>query len=433
MRPRPRRGPPELRVPLRTRVGRLRRSLLRRSWPLARRAAAAYRRTVVARTRVVVVVGSLGKTTTARATARALGLRPRGLAANALGYVARAVLRIRPGQRLAVIEVGVNKPGQMGLYARLVRPDIVVVTSIASEHSRSFGSLEAIREEKATMVRALPEHGLAVLNGDDEHVLWMATQTRARVVTFGFGAGNDVRCTEREPDWPDGSTLTIESAGERYTVRSRLHGRPAAHAALAAIAVALAADVPRGEAVARIETLTPGSQRLQVVALPDGGHLVRDEFKSPSESMEVALDFIAEIPARRRVVVVGDIADPLGTPAQVYGPLGERIAAVADLAILVGRSARRYATGARRAGMPPEALVLVGPSVHAAIALLEGRIGPGDVVLVKGRDTQRLDRIALALMGRRVGCAIEICRLPATRRCDGCELLVHGAGGRAEA
>lgn len=131
-------------------------------WPVLMRAALLYRKTVTRRTRVVAVVGSFGKSTAACCLAAALGRDVDKLSQrNAGSFVARAVLGIRPGQEHAVVEVGVMRPGQMGPYARMIRPDVTVVTSVGSEHNRSFPTLEVTRSEKADMVRALRNGGIA--------------------------------------------------------------------------------------------------------------------------------------------------------------------------------------------------------------------------------------------------------------------------------
>jgi len=130
---------------------RLYRRFLRLLWPILRFVAILYRKIFLRHTRVVVVIGSFGKTTTVRAVSAALGTRriPHG-SGNAFEEIVEAMLRIRPSDRRAVFEVGVDAPGQMAAYVNMLRPDITVVTSIGSEHNRSFGTLEATREEKAT-------------------------------------------------------------------------------------------------------------------------------------------------------------------------------------------------------------------------------------------------------------------------------------------
>ena len=120
---------------LRTPVGRaaVRGGVLHRTWPLLARLAMGYRATLVRRTRVVAVVGTFGKTTTARAVTIALGNDPGpNIPGNAFAAAAREVLRIRPRDRRAVIEIAISRPGLMRTYARMVHPDVAVVTSVGS-------------------------------------------------------------------------------------------------------------------------------------------------------------------------------------------------------------------------------------------------------------------------------------------------------------
>jgi UDP-N-acetylmuramoyl-tripeptide--D-alanyl-D-alanine ligase len=132
--------------------------------PLTNAATRLWRRTGASRTHVVAVIGSYGKTTTVRALSTVLcGNLHRYSANNAGFFVNHAILRIRPGQKHAVIEVGISGFDQMAPCAEVVRPDTVVVTSIGSEHGRSFGTLSATRSEKVKMVEALGRKGRAVL------------------------------------------------------------------------------------------------------------------------------------------------------------------------------------------------------------------------------------------------------------------------------
>jgi UDP-N-acetylmuramyl pentapeptide synthase len=397
-------------------------------WPLTSRLAVLHRRVLVSRTRVVAVTGSFGKTTTTRAVSAAIGYeqrRKRG--GNAFAAIARAVLRTRPWDRYLVIEVGVAGPGQMDPYTSILRPDIAVVTSIGSEHMRSFGSLEATRAEKAKLVRALPPTGLAVLNGDDPMVRSMATETRARVATFGFESQNDVRATDLELVWPEGSRFTIGAGGKRRSVTTRLLGWPMVYPLLAAVTVALFEGQDLDETLARLEALPQTPGRLEVIPLENGAFVLRDDFKSTLETVDAALDVLAEIPARRRMVVLGEVSEPPGSQGPIYRRLGARVAEVASRAVFVGVNFQRYAAGARGAGLPATAMVNAGRDVLGAAELVRSWLGPGDVVLVKGRDTQRLDRIWLAIEGRPVRCNIDFC--DARGRCDSCPMLERGWDG----
>jgi UDP-N-acetylmuramoyl-tripeptide--D-alanyl-D-alanine ligase len=314
----------------------------------------------------------------------------------------------------------------MATFASLVRPDIVVVTSIGSEHGRSLGGPEAIRQEKAAMVRALGPDGLAFLNGDDPNVRWMMGQTQAKAVTFGLGQDNDVWADDIALDWPGGMRFTLHAAGRSRAAQTRLLGRHQLRAVLAAVAVARAEGVDLDAALARLAQLPPTPGRLQPVWLPNGAVLLRDEFKSPIETIDAALDLLAEIPARRKIVVLGEVADTPAGRRSLYRGIGERLARVAERVIVVGRSHRLYAAGARRAGMPAGGVLDAGPYPSHALALLREDLAAGDVVLIKGRTSQRLQRIALALEGRAVGCELATCRVYPGIGCERCPVLESG-------
>jgi UDP-N-acetylmuramoyl-tripeptide--D-alanyl-D-alanine ligase len=417
---------------LRTQPGRwqLRRAAAYRAWPLLRLLASGYRRSLLRRTRLFIVVGSLGKTSTTRAVAEALGgnVGPR-FRSNQFGFLALSLLAIPPWRRKAVIEVGISGPGQMTAYASMLRPDVTVVTSIASEHRSSFGTLERTRNEKAEMVRALGPSGVAVLNSDDPHVRWMAGETAARVVTYGLGNGAQVRGLDPELQWPTGLSFTVSAAGKEALLRSRIIGKHMVYPLLAAVAVALNEGVERDTALQRLEGLEPLEGSLQPVRLPNGVTLLRDDRKSPVESIEAALDVLAEIPARRRIAVLGDVTEPPGRQSLLYARLGERVGSIVNRVFFVGRAGEQYRVGTKRAGLTLAAVTLCGNDLMAALAPLRAELAEGDVVLLKGRYGQRIERLALALQGADVRCNLTFC--DATHlSCSRCAMLTRGWRGR---
>jgi len=410
---------------LRTPVGRRKvvRAIRHYCLPVVKPLAVLSRRTLGSSTRVIAVVGSLGKTTTVRATEMALGLPPdpRG-GANSLTVVAGKVLRLRPRQCFAVIEAGIEDVGQMAAFAEMLSPQVAIVTSISSEHNRKLKSLEVTREEKARMVMALPENGLAILNGDDPNVLWMRERTKARVLTFGFSDCNDVRATDMNLVWPEGTRFQLHIAGKTYSAATRLLGSHMVYPILAAMAAAYAEGRPLEQSLEVLRDLAPTPGRMQPIELPNGAWVLNDSFKSALESIHAALDVFASIQAGRRLIVMGDVAEPPGSQGPIYRKIGEGIATIADTAVFIGNGYRQYAPGARSAGMKASRMVYAGRSVKKAFDILQTLLRPGDAVLVKGRDTQRLERIVLQLQGRRVRCAIDPCRVKGTL-CADCPML----------
>jgi UDP-N-acetylmuramoyl-tripeptide--D-alanyl-D-alanine ligase len=309
----------------------------------------------------------------------------------------------------------------MARYAEMIRPDIVVVTSIKSEHNRSFQSLDDTRAEKVLMVRALPETGLAVLNGDDPNVLWMASQTRARVLTIGQGPDNDVRAADIR-DLPDGTAFTAVMPEGSFEVRTRFRGRHMVFPFLAALAVAVREGVPPEEALARLADVMSADGRMQWIELPGGPVIVDDSFKGNAESLHAALDALAALHATRKIVVFGGVDEPPGKQGDVNREAGRRIGAVADRVLCLGKSLCGVRAGAVESGMRREDVSLLPVDFRSVVHWLQEELRPGDVVLVKGKMMLRLRRIALCMTGRRVACDVTSCKVKVAS-CEQCPLL----------
>lgn len=382
-----------------------------------------YRRHVIADTRLVAVVGSLGKTTTRRALHAALACPDRGFAYSNYGVkLAMNLLRVRRGDSHAVIEAGIGGPGYMAGYARMLQPDIAVMTSISSEHSRSFPTLDETRNEKVKMISALGPAGVAVLNGDDSRVRWMATQTRARVITFGLDEGNDVRGINLR-ETPDGLAFDAVLKTGTHPVRTRFLGTHMAYPFLAAMAVAELEGIAMDGVLARLAELAPADSRMALVRLSNGATIVDDSFKNAIETIHAAFSAFAAMPAKRRIVVLGGVEMPPGKQGVTNRELGMRLGQFADLVIcLGGRGMSGVRTGAVASGMDEKAVRLLGDDHESVAALLAAELRAGDAVLIKGRSTQRLRRVVLRLMGRPVTCPVRHCNVKVAS-CDVCPLL----------
>ncbi|HSW48523.1 MAG TPA: hypothetical protein VLH09_00030, partial [Bryobacteraceae bacterium] len=222
-------------------------------------------------------------------------------------------------------------------------------------------------------------------------------------------------------DWPQGMRFRLHMDGQERLIQLRLLGRHMVYPALAAAAVAAAQGVPPGEVVPRLAALTPALGRMVPRPLPNGATIICDTLKSGLETIHASLDLLAGIPAARKIVVLGPISEPPGPQGPLYRALGARIAEIAQLAVFVD-SFREYKAGVRRAGMPREACRDAGHGISGAAEYLHRELRAGDVVLIKGRRNQRLERIALALEGRAVRCRLVTCNVGATH-CDRCSQL----------
>jgi UDP-N-acetylmuramyl pentapeptide synthase len=206
-------------------------------------------------------------------------------------------------------------------------------------------------------------------------------------------------------------------------------GRVMVYPILAAIAVAGAEGVPLDDAIGALEALQPTARRLEPVTLPNGAVLLRDDHKTAHETIEAAFDVAAGIPARRRILVMGSIDEPIGPQRRWYRHFGERSASIFSSAVLLtGHSFTSFVAGAKERGAPKDAMVRVR-NVQEAVRALPEDLGPGDFILVKGTAAQRLERLALALKGRVVLCDVPLCDVKMVR-CEHCAMLARGWEGR---
>lgn len=383
-----------------------------------------YRRFLLRRTRVVAVVGSLGKTTTRRALSAALGCPERNFSYSNYGAsLAGNLLRVRRRDRHAVLEAGVAGPGPMAGYAAMLRPDLVVVTSIKSDHNRSFPTLLDTRAEKVNMVRGLSADGVAVLNGDDPHVRWMASQTPARVVTFGLNDDNDVRATDLRPS-PSGMTFTAVLPGGSIEVHTRFTGAHMIYPFLAALAVADLEGEPLDAAAARLAGVVPADSRMELLCLQNGITILDDSLKGTLESVHAALDAFAELPAIRRIVLFGGIEQPPGKQGDLNREIGRRLGAMADAVLCLGskKSMSSIRAGAVAAGLSLEQVLFFSSGINQVVDWLQRELRPGDALLIKGKGTLGLRRVVLRLQGVPVTCAVAYCGVKVPS-CDVCPLL----------
>ncbi len=400
--------------------------VFQRSWPLLWMIAFLYRRLFLRRVKIIVIIGSYGKTTTLRAIKTALG-RPlsKYYQGNCWSYVAAAVLRIRPRDAFEAIEIGIDGKGQMATYARLVNPQLVVVTSIGSEHHRSLGDLQQTRSEKSQMIRQLSPRATVFLNGDDSNVRWMRQRTRARLVTFGFCPDNDVRAILVYTTFSDGTRFRLLMNKIDVSVKTRLLGRHMVYPVLSALAVAHVLGIPLQSTINRLGIFDPTPGRMQKVELKNHILLIRDEFKSSLETIQKAFKVLERRSGKRKIIVMGEVSEPPGSQGPIYREIGGEMAAIFDQIVIVGVNYQRYASGATKAGFSREQIFDAGNSIMEAIRYLKKHLKSGDIVFIKGRDTQRLERISLALMGRKVKCDIQSCDAR-PHRCDTCPMLETG-------
>src|SRR3990167_7636886 len=191
---------------------------------------------------VIGITGSVGKTLTQNAIYAVLSQKYKVVVGeenlDPTFRIPQTILKTKPWDQVIILEFGVEHPGEMSAYLKIAKPDIAVVTSVAPTHTKYFGSVHGVFDEKSKIVSALPKEGYAVLNVDDPQVANMANLTRAKVFWYGQKAGNGVKVSHFKQDL-NGSSFRLQYKGQRATVNWKIVGRHHLTSAYAAATVGL--------------------------------------------------------------------------------------------------------------------------------------------------------------------------------------------------
>jgi UDP-N-acetylmuramoyl-tripeptide--D-alanyl-D-alanine ligase len=355
--------------------------------------------------RLVAVTGSVGKTTTKemlRTILTAFGRTHAAVASyNNQWGLPLTLARMPPDAEFCVAEIGMNHAGEIAPLARLARPHVAVITAVEKAHIGFLGSIEAIADEKAEILRALEPGGVAVLPADTPLLPRLrAAAGSARVVTFGAAPTADARLVGLQMD-ADGSDVAAEVEGQPVTFRLNAPGRHMAMNALAALAAAghlarraeeAAERSGAGEVLQRFAPVIGRGARRQI-ALAGGTALLLDEsYNGNPASMRAALAVLRLQPARRRIVVLGDMLELGDAGPGEHRALAVEVAASADHLFACGPLMRDLFAAV------PAAIRVAHTRDSASLAPILARfVTAGDAVLIKGSLGSRMKLVVNAL------------------------------------
>jgi UDP-N-acetylmuramoyl-tripeptide--D-alanyl-D-alanine ligase len=358
---------------------------------------------------VIGVTGSSGKTSTKDLIAQVVGrlgptVAPVGSFNNEIGHPLTA-LRADGDTRYLVLEYSARGLGHIAYLTEVAPPRIGVVLNVGTAHIGEFGSQDVVARAKGELVEALPASGTAVLNADDPLVRTMAARTAARIVLFGRVPEATVRATDEWLDEQGRPRFSLVTPEGTLPVAMRLHGSHAVGNALAAAAAAREVGMPLHEIAEALSEATAVSRwRMEVTERDDGVTIVNDAYNANPESVRAALDALRHMArgagtgTRRAYAVLGGMAELGAVSATEHEKIG-RHAARSGLAglIIVGEDAAPMLEGAKQVGSWTGECVQVD-DVGAAVAALNERLRPRDVVLIKGSRVAGLERVAQALL-----------------------------------
>ena len=330
------------------------------------------------------ITGSVGKTTTKDLVRACLAWSFRTSASersfnNELG-LPLTLLNAPDDAQWVVLEMGARDTGHISRLAEVARPVVGIVTSVAMAHIEYFGDLDGVARAKGELVTALPASGVAVLNLDDRRVAAMAERSPCPVVGYAVDGDAEVRAEGVALDSELRPSFRLSTPWGKGDVRLALHGVQQVPNALAAASAALWCGVPFDGVVSALASVTGSPLRMEVHHVQGGPVLVVDCYNANPASTEAALRSLAALGARRKVALLGLMAE-LGTETEAEHQRTARIAQELGIEV-VG-----YQTG-----LYGSAQVF---GADDAVALMQ-TVGPGDALLVKGSRVARLEDVVRA-------------------------------------
>lgn len=304
-----------------------------------------------------------------------------------------------------VLEYGIDKPGDMAYLAGIVPLDYAVITSLGDVpvHVENFSSRERLWEEKLIIARGLKPDGILFYNADDEELARRAPKAFPYCRAFGHGREAHIKaeqvCLMRNADdLPAGITGTL-CIGDRCLMfeAPNLAGLHWISAILAAAAVAHALGVPEMQIMSAIGDLTPLNGRLKLLPGVKGSWVFDDTYNASPASTAAALAVLKASSPHRRIAVLGDMLELGAFTENAHRQVGLLAAASCDMVFVVGARAKFIAAAALQAGMTPSAVHAFG-SANEVGKPLETMLKAGDVVLVKGSQGMRMERVVEEIM-----------------------------------
>jgi UDP-N-acetylmuramoyl-tripeptide--D-alanyl-D-alanine ligase len=353
------------------------------------------------------ITGSVGKTTTKEILASLLGTKLRVLKSegnfnNEYG-LPLTLFRLEEAHDVAVLEMGMSYPGELRRLAAIARPDVVIETRVAPAHLMNFSSIEEIAMAKRELVEGLNgPTSVAVLNADDGRVAAMAEAAPGRVIFYGVEKPAEYNAEEVEDRGALGSAFTLVHRGKRTRIEMSLPGRHVVANALGAIAAASVWNIGIADVQKVFANLRTPAMRGELIRFTNGFALINDSYNSSPAALHAMIGLLAATPGfQRRILAAGEMRELGASSAALHREGGVFAAKTGKVDYLIGvqGDAGQIVEGAVAAGFPREKSKIF-QSPQEAASFLVGFVQPGDLLLVKGSRSVKMERIVEALLAQ---------------------------------
>jgi UDP-N-acetylmuramoyl-tripeptide--D-alanyl-D-alanine ligase len=356
--------------------------------------------------KVCAITGSVGKTTTKEIVAALLGsklrvLKTQGNFNNEYG-LPLTLFRLEEADDVAVLELGMSFPGELKRLAAIALPDVAIETRVSPAHLLNFSSVDEIALAKRELIEGLRgSTSVAVLNADDSRVAAMAEVAPGRVMFYGVEKPAEFAAEEIEDRGALGSSFTLVHRGKRTRMDLSLPGRHVVSNALAAIAAASVWGIGALEAQGVLRTLHTPTMRGELIRFTNGFALINDSYNSSPAALQAMINLLGATPGyQRRILAAGEMRELGPSSPKLHREAGEHAAKVRNIDYVIGvqGDAAQIVEGAVAGGVPREHTKFFATPADAA-DFLTSFVQPGDLLLVKGSRSVKMERIVDVLLG----------------------------------
>ena len=306
--------------------------------------------------------------------------------------------------KVLILEMGADRVGDISYLCGFVRPEIGIITDVSGSHLEFFQSLDGVAKEKEELVKSLPESGLAILNADNEYVMGMRKKIRARVMTFGFSQEAEMRADEPIFNYDDageisGISFKLNYQGTTLPVRlSNILARHQIYAVLASICVGMEMGMNLVAATRAVQDIIPPRGRMNLIPGIRGSWIIDDTYNASPKSTMAALETLGEISAKRRIVVLGDMLE-LGRDTEAgHEKVADKFLDVrGDIFFAVGTRMQFAVKRLMERHFNESNIYCFRNSLEAG-KKLEEIVQEGDLVLVKGSQGVRMEKVVEEVM-----------------------------------
>ncbi len=357
-------------------------------------------------TPVVALTGSNGKTTTKEMISVCLEttfpiLKTKGNLNNLIG-LPLTLLNLTEKEKIVILEMGMNVPGEIRRLTEIAEPDVGLITNIQEVHLQGMGSLERIKEEKGELFRKMKKDGTILVNQDDSRVIELASEFAGKKITYGVAHPADAMAKGVQLRGAEGTRFTLLFQGEEMEIALPLLGRHFVPNALSAIVVARAFGIEMKSIREALEHFQPFPMRMEIIPLGGGKTLINDTYNANPKSMEMALETLAEVKGKRRaIVVLGDMLELGDFASEAHRRLGQKVRECSiDFLIVLGEKGPLVAESAIRHGFE-RGKIRVAEDHAEVVFLLKQMMQNQDWILVKGSRGMAMEKIVEGITERR--------------------------------